>query len=263
MIYAAQSGLGLPDREYYFKDNEASVELRVKYVEHIEKMFGLAGFDEGAAAAETIMALETRLAGQNMKKEDARNWSENYNKVALQDLPGLMPNFNWDGYLAAADIESLDAIVFFTTDYIKALDGIITDTDIDTWKTYLYWSALNNTASRLTSALDQQNFEFYGKALSGTEEQRAMWRRGSETWSTHTRKASKSWTGCRTKPRLKPSTSCQSLLPKLAIRMSGATTRHWTLKRMTITATWSGHRSLNTSALWTDKVARSTGLNGA
>jgi len=177
MIYAAQSGLGLPDREYYFKDNEASVELRVKYVEHIEKMFGLAGFDEGAAAAETIMALETRLAGQNMKKEDARNWSENYNKVALQDLPGLMPNFNWDGYLAAADIESLDAIVFFTTDYIKALDGIITDTDIDTWKTYLYWSALNNTASRLTSALDQQNFEFYGKALSGTEEQRAMWRR--------------------------------------------------------------------------------------
>jgi len=177
MIYAAQSGLGMPDREYYFKDDEASVTLRAKYVEHIEKMFGLAGFDEGAAAAETIMALETRLAEQNMKKEDARNWSENYNKVVLQDLSGLMPNFNWDGYLAAADIESLDAIVFFTTDYIKALDGIITDTDIDIWKTYLYWSALNNTASRLTLALDQQNFEFYGKALSGTEEQRAMWRR--------------------------------------------------------------------------------------
>ena len=177
MIYAAQSGLGLPDREYYFKDDEASVEIRVKYVEHIEKMFELAGFDEGAVAAETIMALETRLAEQNMKKEDARNWSVNYNKVALQDLPGLMPNFNWAGYLAAADIQSLDAIVFFTTDYIKALDGIITDTDIDTWKTYLYWSALNSTASRMTSALDQQNFEFYGKALSGTEEQRAMWRR--------------------------------------------------------------------------------------
>jgi putative endopeptidase len=177
MIYAAQSGLGMPDREYYFKDDEASVTLRGKYVEHIEKMFGLAGFDEGATAAETIMALETRLAEQNMKKEDARNWSENYNKVALQDLSGLMPNFNWEGYLAAADIESLDAIVFFTTDYIKALDGIITDTDIETWKAYLYWSALNNTASRLTSALERQNFEFYGRALSGTEEQRALWRR--------------------------------------------------------------------------------------
>jgi len=177
MIYAAQSGLGLPDREYYFKDDEASVELREKYLEHIEKMYVLAGFGDGAAAAKTIMALETRLAEQNMKKEDSRNWSENYNKVAIQDLPELMPNFNWDGYLAAADLQGVDAIVILTTDYMKALDGIITDTDIATWKTYLYWSAVNRTAGRLTAALDRQNFEFYGRALSGTEEQRAMWRR--------------------------------------------------------------------------------------
>jgi putative endopeptidase len=67
MIYAAQSGLGLPDREYYFKEDEASVELRAKYVDHIEKMFALAGFSDGGAAAGTIMALETRLAEQNMK----------------------------------------------------------------------------------------------------------------------------------------------------------------------------------------------------
>ncbi len=177
MIYAGQSGLGLPDREYYFKVDETSVELREKYLEHIEKMLALAGFDDGAAAAKTIMALETRLAEQNMKKEDARNWTKNYNKVAIQDLPELMPSFNWDGYLVAADLQGVDAIVIFTTDYMKALDGIITDTDIATWKTYLYWSAVNNTASRLTSALDEQNFEFYGKALSGTTEQRAMWRR--------------------------------------------------------------------------------------
>ena len=177
MIYAAQSGLGLPDREYYFKEDEGSAELREKYVDHIEKMFALAGFGDGAAAAATIMDLETRLAEHNMKKEDARNWTANYNKVALQDLPELMPNFNWDGYLAAGDLQDLDAIVFFTTDYMNALDGIIADTDMDTWKTYLYWSALNNTAGRLTSALDHQNFEFYGKALSGTKEQRAMWRR--------------------------------------------------------------------------------------
>jgi len=177
MIYAAQSGLGLPDREYYFKEDEASVELRAKYVEHIEKMFALAGFSDGAAAAGSIMALETRLAEQNMKKEDARNWSVNYNKVAVVDLPGVMPNFNWDGYLVAADLQGVDALVIFTTDYMKALDGIITDTDIAAWQTYLNWSALNQTAGRLTAALDAQNFEFYGKALTGTEEQRAMWRR--------------------------------------------------------------------------------------
>jgi len=181
MIYAAQSGLGLPDREYYFKEDETSVELREKYLEHIEKMFTLAGFSDGAAAAGTIMALETRLAEQNMKKEDARNWSVNYNKVAVEDLPGVMPNFNWDGYLAAADLQGVGALVLFTTDYMKALDSIITDTDIAAWKTYLNWSALNQTAGRLTAALDAQNFEFYGKALTGTEEQRDMWRRGVNT----------------------------------------------------------------------------------
>jgi putative endopeptidase len=178
MIYAGQSGLGLPDREYYFKEDETSVALRAKYVDHIEKMFTVAGFEDGAAAAGTIMALETRLAEQNMTKEDARNYSVNYNKVAIEDLSGVMPNFNWDGYLAEANLQGVDALVIFTTDYMKALDGIITDTDLATWKTYLKWSALNRTAGRLTAALDQQDFEFYGKALTGTEEQRAMWRRG-------------------------------------------------------------------------------------
>ncbi len=178
MIYAAQSGLGLPDREYYLKDDETSAGLRAKYVAHIETMFDLAGLADGASAATTIMALETRLAEQNMSKEDSRNWPVNYNKVALEDLPGIMPAFNWDGFLAEAGLQDVGSIVLFTTDYLTALDGIITDTDLDTWKTYLHWVALNNTASRLSADLDKQNFAFYGKALSGTEEQQPMWRRG-------------------------------------------------------------------------------------
>jgi len=178
MILAAQSGLGLPDREYYLKEDEASAELRAEYVKHIETMFGLAGFGDGAAAADKIMALETRLAEQQMSKEQARDWGRNYNKIAVHELTDVMPNFNWDGYLEATGLPDLDAIVFLMTDYLVALDGIIVDTDLDTWTAYLYWSALNNSASRLTSDLDEQNFEFYGRTLSGTEEQRAMWRRG-------------------------------------------------------------------------------------
>lgn len=178
MILAAQSGLGLPDREYYLKDDEASAAIRGSYVEHIEKMFGLAGFADGATAAETIMALETRLAEKQMSKEDARDWATNYNKIAVQDLPLIMEHFDWGGYLEAAGVPDLNAIVFLMTDYLKAFDQIMVDTDLDTWKTYLYWSALNNSASRLSGALDEQNFEFYGKTLAGTQEQRAMWRRG-------------------------------------------------------------------------------------
>ena len=178
MIYAAQSGLGLPDREYYLKDDAAAEELRQKYVAHIERMYDLAGFADGAAAAATIMALETRLAEQNMSKEDTRNWSANYNKVAVEDLPEIMPNFNWDGFLEEAGLQQVSAIVVITTDYMRALDGIIVDTDLDTWKTYFQWSALNQTTARLTSAIDAQNFDFYSRTLSGTQEQREMWRRG-------------------------------------------------------------------------------------
>ncbi len=150
MIYAGQSGLGLPDREYYLKDDEKSEELRRQYVAHIETMYDLAGLENGAAAAATVMALETRLARENMTKEDSRNWTANYNKVAMEDLPSVMPNFNWDGYINEIGIQDVDSIVIFMTDYLKALDGIIVDTDLDTWKTYLTWTTLNNTASRLT-----------------------------------------------------------------------------------------------------------------
>ena len=178
MIYVAQSGLGLPDREYYLKTDEKSATLRDDYLAHIERMYELAGFDGGPQAADTILALETRLAKENMTKEDARNWSVNYNKVTIDQLSEVMPNFNWAGYLEEAGLQNVGSVVLFMTDYLTALDKIIVDTDLDTWKTYLTWVALNNSASRLTTALDDQNFNFYSKTLSGVEEQRPMWRRG-------------------------------------------------------------------------------------
>ena len=181
MIYVGQSGIGLPDREYYLKDDPKSEDIRQKYVAHIEKMFDLAGLPGGKQAAATSFALETRLAREHMTKEQARNWTQNYNKVALADLPSVMPSFNWDGFIAEAGLEDVGALVLFMTDYMKALDGIIVDTDLDTWKTYLTWMALNGTANRLTQALDDQNFAFYGNTLSGREEQQPMWRRGVST----------------------------------------------------------------------------------
>ena len=174
-------GLGLPDREYYLKNDEISVELRQKYTEHIEIMLRLAGFDDVEKAAEKIINLETTLAEQNMPKEEARNWTKNYNAVAINDLSDLMPSFYWTGYLREAGLQRVGEIVVFRTEYIKALDRIIKDTDLDTWKVYLKWRIVDSTASRLTSAIDNQNFDFYGKILSGTAEQRPMWRRAVST----------------------------------------------------------------------------------
>jgi putative endopeptidase len=177
MIYTWQAGLGLPDREYYFNDDVTSVEIRDKYVQHIEDMFDLAEFAGGADAAKTIMALETRMAEAHMKKELARDFAANYSKIPLDELGELMPNFNWAGFIAEAGIDEIDGLVVMMNDHMTALDKIIVDTDLATWKTYLSWVALSGAASNLSADLDNKNFDFFGKTLSGTEEQRPMWRR--------------------------------------------------------------------------------------
>ena len=178
MMYTWQGGLGLPDREYYFLEDEKSAMLREQYVQHIEKMYAVAGLPDGAAAAKTIMVLETLMAKEHMKKEDTRDMVALYKKIPLDQLGDLMPKFNWDGYLREAGLTELDGLVVTMRDHMRALDEIIDNTDLDTWKTYLTWGALNNMAGRLTEDLDKQSFDFYGKTLNGTPEQRPMWRRG-------------------------------------------------------------------------------------
>jgi putative endopeptidase len=181
MMYTWQGGLGLPDREYYFNEDESSVEIRAKYLAHIETMLELAGRPNPVASAKTIMDLESRMANVHMTKENARDLAKNYAKFSFDELAELMPNFNWDGYIAESGIGDIDGLVVMMQDHMRSLDGIIADTDIETWQTYLDWAALNAMASRLSADIDQQNFDFYGRTLQGTEEQREMWRRAVNT----------------------------------------------------------------------------------
>jgi len=182
-MLVTQGGLGLPDREYYLKDDDVSQSIRDAYVAHIAKMFELAGLPDGANAAQTIMALETRLAEQNMPKEEVRNRAKNYQTFARDQWTDVMPEFPWSAWLDAFGVPDLDSLVLYMTDYLSALDGILRDTDLDTWKTYLSWHVLNDAAGVLSEDLDNENFEFNGKILSGAEEQRPMWRRATVTVS--------------------------------------------------------------------------------
>ncbi len=176
-MYAWQGGLGLPDREYYFNDDDKSVALRASYVEHIGRMLELSGIGGGDDAVETIMALETALAEQHMKKEDTRNIPALYNKFTLDELPGLMPDFDWQAWLDEAQLADAPHLIVAMVDYTRALNDIFATTELDDWKTYFKWQALNASASRLDASLDAQNFDFYGKVLTGAQEQRPMWRR--------------------------------------------------------------------------------------
>lgn len=179
MMYTWQGGLGLPDREFYFLEDEKSVGIRKKYIEHLETMLSLAGFtDDPAADAGMIMALETRMAEHHMKKELTRDRRLIYNKFPLDRLGELMPDFNWDGYIAAAGIGGIDGLVVTQVEHMKAMGPIIEETPLEDWKTYLKWHALNAKTAYLDEVIDRQNFDFYSKTLNGVEEPQPLWRRG-------------------------------------------------------------------------------------
>ena len=180
-VYTWQAGLGLPDREYYLKDDERSKEIQAKYVEHIEKMFDLAGLPNGSKAAKIVMSLEAKIAAKHLEKEKTRDLVGLYNMFPVDTLANIMPKFNWTNYLTEAGLADQKKLGVLMLDYTKALDKIITSTDLATWKTYLKWSVLDANASRLNAAMDNQNWEFYSKELRGTKEQRPMWRRGVST----------------------------------------------------------------------------------
>lgn len=176
-----QGGIGLPEREYYLATDAKMADVRKKYIAHIEKMFLLANMPDPAGSAAKIMALETTLASNHMKKEETRDIVKLYNKYNVSDLKTLMPDFDWTAMLKAASFDDQKSLVITQVVYTKSLNDIIKNTPIDTWKTYLKWGLLNNSASKLTTALDKQNFEFYSKTLYGIEKQEEDWKRAVNT----------------------------------------------------------------------------------
>ncbi|UMY66151.1 MULTISPECIES: M13 family metallopeptidase [unclassified Flavobacterium] len=180
MLYVWQGGLGLPEREYYVATDAKSKEIRDKYVAHITRMMQLAGWTGGEESARNILAFETKLAQQHMKKEETRQTTLLYNKFKVADLKTLSPTFNWSLYLKSAGVTNATDITICQVNYVKALDGIMTQTPIDVWKTWLKWSALHAASGSLTSALDKEDFDFYDKTLYGITEQKPMWRRAVE-----------------------------------------------------------------------------------
>ncbi|MDH5367965.1 MAG: M13 family metallopeptidase [Cyclobacteriaceae bacterium] len=180
-IYALdvwQGGLGLPDREYYLRKDDKSVEIRNKYMEHIDNMFMMTGLKNEESVGQLILHLETVLAEQHMSKEQTRNLEANYIMFPVDSLNEIMPKFNWNNFLATSELSHVDYLEVFMIDYLKSLDGIIFNTEIEDWKTYLRWQLIHANASYLTEEIVQENFTFYQKTLTGAKEQRLLWRRG-------------------------------------------------------------------------------------
>jgi len=176
-VYTSQAGLGLPDREYYLKTDEKSVKLRAAYVAYMVKALTLAGVDDAAHKAASIMDLETRIAKVQWKKEDNRDTVKTFNKRDRAALVKMMPDFNWDGYFAAFGTPDIKELVISQPSYFKALDGLIKNTDMAVWKDYFKWRSLNKMVGYLNEDMDKANFAFYGKEMSGIPKQRPQWKR--------------------------------------------------------------------------------------
>ena len=173
-----QSGLSLPDRDYYLNEAERFVKIREGYVAHIEKIFNIAGLKETKIAAKNIMALETSLAGYHWTRVQTRDSEKRYNKFQTTNLASITDKFDWQAFLKAEGVEEQKDIIINQPDFIEGFGEIFDKTSLDVWKQYLTFQTLTSFSSYLTTDLDDENFNFFSKQLSGLKEQRPQWKRG-------------------------------------------------------------------------------------
>jgi putative endopeptidase len=176
---AYQGGLGLPDRDYYTKDDEASKKLRDAYVAHVTKVFGLLGAssEDAARHAKTVMAIETSLAKPARTRVELRDPQKNYNKMTAVELQKLMPDFKWDDYFKTLNVASPSAINVGQPEFFKAANTVFKTVSLDDWKTYLRWHLIRDTAPALSKNFVDENFDFYLKTLTGAQELKPRWKR--------------------------------------------------------------------------------------
>jgi putative endopeptidase len=176
---AVQGGLGMPDRDYYTKTDDASKKLRDQYVDHVAKMLTLLGEPAAQAAdeAKKILAFETSLAQASRTKVELRDPVKNYNKMTQSDLQGLTPDWNWGDYLKEINLVEPGDINVHHPEFFKAANTAFTTTSLDDWKTYLRWHLINDTASELSKDFVNENFNFNETVLRGTKQIKPRWKR--------------------------------------------------------------------------------------
>jgi predicted metalloendopeptidase len=175
---AFQGGLGLPDRDYYTKTDEASKKIRDEYVEHVRRMFALAGDDAPRAQLEArlILALETRLAEASMTRVERRDPDATYHRMSPQQLRRLTPAFSWVAYFR--DVAAhVPAVNVGQPKFFEALNRAWKEVPLSDWKVYLRWQLLNAAAPTLSSAFVDEDFDFNSRILQGTEKLLPRWKR--------------------------------------------------------------------------------------
>jgi len=176
-----QGGLSLPDRDYYIVDNKHFAEIRQQYVEHVTKMFVLAGDtpEKAAREAAAVLEIETALAKASTSRTDLRDPANRYHIYTVADFQKLTPDFDYSVYYKAIQVRPFDTLNVATPDFFKGLNELMAKEPIEAWKSYFRWHTLHGAASNLPKAYFDENFAFYGKILAGQEKPTPRWKQCS------------------------------------------------------------------------------------
>ncbi|MGF2414394.1 MAG: M13 family metallopeptidase, partial [Ferruginibacter sp.] len=176
-----QGGLALGEREYYFKTDSATINIRNEYVKYITKTLTMAGEDAAAAAtaAKNILAFETKLATVSRKLEDLRDPYKNYNKMAVTDLNKMAGNIDWPGYLNAIGVKNIDSVIVGQPEFFKGMNAVLTSTPISDLKSYVKFNLISDMSGVLPEAYNIEAFNFV-KLFTGAKERKPRWKRAIE-----------------------------------------------------------------------------------
>lgn len=167
-VYASQSGLSLPDRDYYLSKDAKFVDIRTAYVKHINNMYKLAGNEE--TVGDAVLALETKLAEASWTRTERRDPNKSYNKKALLDWDNSLANLDMANIFKTRGFGKFDTLIVSQPSFYTALDKIVGEVSVDDWKAYLTWKTLNSFSSFTTAAMEKESFDFYSTTLRGTKE---------------------------------------------------------------------------------------------
>jgi len=181
MIIAAvsQGGLGLPDRDYYLRDDEKFAATRRQYVDHVAKLFELAGSDHARAAAdaERVLALETQLARASMPRVEMRKPENVYHVTPVSELQSIAPLFDWTRFFNSIALPELRSLNVAQPEFFREANRLLSNLPLDTWKAYLRWNMLDSAAPLLSTPFVNEDFAFRGQTLSGQKEIQPRWQR--------------------------------------------------------------------------------------
>ena len=176
-----QGGLSLPDRDYYIDPSKHFEEIRGQYLDHMKKMFALAGDtpEQAGKEAAAVMRIETAMAKASTSRTDLRDPANRYHMYTVADFQKLTPEFDWNVYFTSIGIGHFDKLNIATPEFFKALNGLLTSEPIESWKHYLRWHTLHEQAANLPKAFFDEDFAFFGKTLEGQKEPEARWKQCS------------------------------------------------------------------------------------